>query len=230
MNSNDTISLIASSPASASDLLKLAPDGSAIHYGGSFDVEAIDFDTTANTADLGFDLPTGTEIRVTSASPTGGLSINTNYFAMSQGDGKIKFANNLNNANNFDPSTGLPITYNGIGLSSAKKTTFQIRGTKEEIIGLNIHDVNPSECGHPMAVNTFTARFNAPVQLAVAPVHPTLTTISRKYAGTPVYAKDNQTFLDTTAASGRLMGYLAHNIEHTDKSGAQIVIATIVRV
>jgi len=230
MNSNDTISLIASSPASATDLLKLAPDGSAIHFGGSFDVEVVDFDTTANTADLGFDLPTGTEIRVTSASPTGGLSINTNYFAMSQGDGKIKFANTFNNATQFDPSTGLAITYSGIVLSSAKKTTFQIRGTRDEIIGLNIHDVDPSECGHAMAVNTFTARFNAPVQLAAAVTNIAATTISRKYAGTAVYAHDHQPYLDTTAASGRLMGYLAHNIEHTDQSGAQIVTATIVRV
>lgn len=235
MQSQDILSLRAGSPASAYEPIILAPNGSGLGLGYSFDVQIANQDATANTLDIGFDLPTGTKIEPISASPTGGLTINTSVYVISLGKGIIQLAASLQNAFGFNATTGLGIgagdavLANPISISAPAVTTFKINGTADEIIGLNIHDVDPKECGQPFAINTFTSRYNVILQIPVAPAHVTKNTLYIARAGSPVYSDDDVSYFDLVSTT-RLMGYLAHDVQNDDKSAVSYQTVSIIKV
>lgn len=226
MQSQDILSLRAGSPASAYEPIILAPDGSGLGLGYSFDVQIANQDATANTLDIGFDLPTGTKIEPTSASPTTGLTINTSVYVISLGKGIIQLASSLQNAFGFNTTTGLAVSVIPISISSPAVTTFKINGNADDIIGLNIHDVDPKECGQPFAINTFTSRYNVILQIPVAPAANTLY-IAR--AGSPVYSDDDVSYFDLVSTT-RLMGYLAHDVQNDDNSAVSYQTVAVIKV
>lgn len=229
MQSQDILSLRAGSPASAFEPIIIAPDGSGLGLGYSFDVQIANQDATANTLDIGFDLPTGTKIEPTSASPTGGLTINTSVYVISLGKGIIQLAASLQNAFGFNTTTGLAVSVTPISLSSPTVTTFKINGTADQIVGLNIHDVDPKECGQPFAINTFTSRYNVILQIPVAPAHATADTLYIARAGSPVYSDDDVSYFDLVSTT-RLMGYLAHDVQNDDKSAVSYQTVSVIKV
>jgi hypothetical protein len=226
MQSQDILSLRAGSPASAYEPIILAPDGSGLGLGYSFDVQIANQDATANTLDIGFDLPTGTKIEPTSGSPTGGLVTNTSVYVISLGKGIIQLASSLQNAFGFNTTTGLAVPVTPISISSLAVTTFKINGNADDIIGLNIHDVDPKECGQPFAINTFTSRYNVILQIPVAPAVNTLY-IAR--AGSPVYSDDDVSYFDLVSTT-RLMGYLAHDVQNDDNSAVSYQTVAVIKV
>ena len=228
MQSQDILSLRAGSPASAFEPIIIAPDGSGLGLGYSFDVQIANQDATANTLDIGFDLPTGTKIEPTSASPTTGLTINTSVYVISLGKGIIQLAASLQNAFGFNATTGLAVSATAISISAPAVTTFKINGTADQIVGLNIHDVDPKECGQPFAINTFTSRYNVILEIPVAPAHLTKDTLYIARAGSPVYSDDDVSYFDLVSAT-RLMGYLAHDVQNDDKSAVSYQTVSIIR-
>jgi len=229
MQSQDILSLRAGSPASAYEPIILAPDGSGLGLGYSFDVQISNQDATANTLDIGFDLPTGTKIEPTSASPTTGLVQNTSVYVISLGKGIIQLASSLQNAFGFNTTTGLAVSVTPISISSPAVTTFKINGNADDIIGLNIHDVDPKECGQPFAINTFTSRYNVILQIPVAPANVAKDTLYIARAGSPVYSDDDVSYFDLVSTT-RLMGYLAHDVQNDDKSAVSYQTVAVIKV
>jgi hypothetical protein len=229
MQSQDILSLRAGSPASAFEPIIIAPDGSGLGLGYSFDVQTSNQDATANTLDIGFDLPTGTKIVPTSASPTGGLTKNTSVYVISLGKGIIQLAASLQNAFGYDATTGLAASVTPISISSPAVTTFKINGTADQIVGLNIHDVDPKECGQPFAINTFTSRYNVILQIPVAPANALKDTLYIARAGSPVYSDDDVSYFDLVSAT-RLMGYLAHDVQNEDKAAVSYQTVAVIKV
>lgn len=229
MQSQDILSLRAGSPASAYEPIILAPDGSGLGLGYSFDVQISNQDATANTLDIGFDLPTGTKIEPTSASPTTGLVQNTSVYVISLGKGIIQLAASLQNAFGFNTTTGLAVSVTPISISSPAVTTFKINGNADDIIGLNIHDVDPKECGQPFAINTFTSRYNVILQIPVAPANAAKDTLYIARAGSPVYSDDDVSYFDLVSTT-RLMGYLAHDVQNDDKSAVSYQTVAVIKV
>ena len=230
MQSQDILSLRAGSPASALDPIIIAPDGSGLGLGYSFDVQIANQDATANTLDIGFDLPTGTKIEPTSATPTGGLTINTSVYVISLGKGIIQLAASLQNAFGFNATTGLAVSVTPISISSPAVTTFKINGTADQIVGLNIHDVDPKECGQPIAINTFTSRYNVILQIPVAPANAVgKDTLYIARAGSPVFSDDDVSYFDLVSTT-RLMGYLAHDVQNDDKSAVSYQTVAVIKV
>lgn len=232
MQVDKVISLDAATPAEANSPIIVSHGGVGAALGGELAIAATNVDSGNNIfRNLGYKLPTGLELKPTTT--TNGLTKGTSYYVINQGN-DFQLATSLNNATGYDPATGLTGSPTIQSINASNAITFTIAGSRNDIIGTSLHDVDPSECGHPFSVLTGASRSFAPFQIAVNPNalggggKAQAGSAKIEFAGTAVYAHDDESFYTSTATSGRLMGYLAHDVSNTDNANAKIDIVTII--
>lgn len=232
MQVDKVISLDAGMPAEANSPIIVGHGGIGIPLGAQISIPSTDVDSTNNIfRNLGYPLPTG--IKVKTPVTVNGLTKDTTYYVINKGN-DFQLAANLRRATGYNSTNGLTGNIQVQAINASNPVTFTIVGSKDNIIGTSVHDVDPSECGQPFSVLTGASRSFVPYQIEANPdtSGPGGTAVAGsamiRFAGSAVYAHNDEGFYSATPTAGRLMGFLAHDVSNTDNSSARIDIVTII--